>query len=436
MGEGLGSFLIRSVAGTGIVRISAMIASFAVGVQLARGLGVQGYGYYGMALAVVTIAGIPSQLGIPKVVTREIAAARNDYRRVFGVLHWGRRVCLIMSMAVGLGVAAAGLVLIHGDNSPLGTAMIAGSPMIVFLALARLQGGALQGLHHIVRGQVPANLMQPLVLSILLFATWIAGRDLDPMLAMALNAVSCLVVFLVADRWLRQRLPKRMQGEVVRGGRRWIASAIPLALADSMRILQGELSVLILGAVTDPAIVGLFRIANITAMNAAAPIRIVGHVALPVIARLHAEEQYERLQKAVTGFAWSGFAGACLLSFPLFVFAGPLVRLVFGNEFTPAADALRILLFGQILNAAFGPNAILLNMTRYERRTTRAMAIAAVLNVILVPVCAHFWGVTGAAAGMVVSLVCWNVQTWMDGRRLLGVETSIVPLAWARLRHR
>ena len=428
----MGAFLIRSLAGTGAVRISAMIASFAVGVQLARGLGVDGYGYYGIALAVVTIGGIPSQLGIPKVVTREIAAAKNDYSQIFGVLCWGRRVCLAMSLFVSVAVAAAGLIVIHLDDAAIGTAMIVGSPMIVFLALARLQGGGLQGLHHIVRGQVPANLMQPLVLSILIFAASILGLHLDAPLAMGLNSVSCLAVFLVADRWLWQRLPERVPANLVHGSRRWIASAVPLALADSMRVLQGELTVLLLGLLGNPALVGLFRIANITAMNAAAPIRVAGHVALPVIARLHSEQEHERLQRAVSGLAWSGFIGVCLLSLPLFLFAGPLIRFVFGAAFVPATDALRILVFGQILNSAFGPNAILLNMTHHEKRTTRAMAVAAVLNLILVPLFAHFWGVTGAAVGMVASLVCWNVQTWIDGRRLLGVETSIMNQALIR----
>lgn len=408
------------------MRISAMLASFAVGVQLARGLGVRGYGYYGMALAVVTIAGLPSELGIPKVVTREVAAATADYPRVFGVLRWGRRISLAMSLVVMAGVVASGIVLLHRSQGSLGGAMVAGAPMIAFLALARLEGGALQGLHHIVRGQIPANLIQPLILSLLLIVSWLLGTALDATVAMALNTVSCLTVFLLARRWLRQRLPKRVPAELVRGGRRWIASAIPLALADSMRIIQGELTVLILGTLTDPGLVGLFRIANITAMNAAVPIRIVGHVALPVIARLHAEAEHDRLQKAVSGLAWSGFAGVCLLSLPLFLFAEPLVRIVFGSAFVPAAGALRILLVGQILNAAFGPNALLLNMTHHERRTARAMAIAAVLNVILVPLFAHFWGLTGAAVGMVASLVCWNILTWLDGRQLLRVETSIL----------
>ena len=45
-GEGLGSFFVRSVAGTGAVQLAGMAVGFLVGVQLARGLGVTGYGYY------------------------------------------------------------------------------------------------------------------------------------------------------------------------------------------------------------------------------------------------------------------------------------------------------------------------------------------------------------------------------------------------------
>src|SRR5690242_2452174 len=57
-GEGLGPFLVRALAGSGAVRLAAMAGSFAVGVQLARMLGVDGYGSYGLALSILTIVGI------------------------------------------------------------------------------------------------------------------------------------------------------------------------------------------------------------------------------------------------------------------------------------------------------------------------------------------------------------------------------------------
>ena len=69
-----------------------MVASFAVGVQLARLLGVEGYGYYGIALSVVTIAGIPGEMGLSRLVTREVASAsaKGDLPHLFGAVRWTR----------------------------------------------------------------------------------------------------------------------------------------------------------------------------------------------------------------------------------------------------------------------------------------------------------------------------------------------------------
>ena len=81
---------------------------------------------------------------------------------------------------------------------------------------------------------------------------------------------------------------------------------------------------------------------------------------------------------------------------------------------------------GQIANAIFGPNAPLLNMTHHERRVTRAMAIALVVNIVGVVVLANVWGMLGAAVAFVLALICWNVVAWIDAKRLLGIETSIL----------
>lgn len=430
-GTGLGSVLVRSVAGTGAVRIGAMLASFLVGVQLARGLGVEGYGYYGLALSIVTIAGLPGELGLSRLVTRETAAASatNNPPHLFGVLRWANRTGLAMSTVAMLAVVAAAIIAINRGSPELGLALLLGAPVIPLMTLARVNGGALQGLHHIVRGQIPQNLLRPLFLSMLLFGVVLAGVSLQPPLAMALNALTALLALFITFVWLRQRLPPppRVAVENVSGGRRWFSSMVPMALTEGMRVLQVELSILLIGLVAAPAAVGLFRIANVTATTAAAAVGVVNRVAFPVVARLHAEQDAAGLQKAVTGLAWAGFAGVVLLSLPLLLAAEPLLRLVFGASYGPAATALRILAVGQMFNGAFGPNVALLNMTHHERRVTRAMGIALVLNIILVPILMARWGIEGAALGLVASLLCWNVLTWLDARRLLGVETSILP---------
>lgn len=425
-GAGLRPFLVRSLAGTGAVQMASMAASFLVGVQLARGLGVSGFGYYAIAQSVITLVSIPSERGVPRLVTREVAGAMvsEDYPRLFGVLRWADRLTLAVSALATVGLIVAAFVLANVHPSPLGLALVLGAPIIAFMSLARIQGGALQGMHHIVMGQIPANLLRPVGQSVLLICVYLFAFHLDPALAMGLNAAAAAVVFLVARHWLVQRLPPRTRVAPIREGRRWLASSIPMALTQGMLIVQSEVSVLLVGFIILPADAGLFRIANSTVAAAGAAVPIVLHVAIPVIARLYAQKDLARLQKSVTFFACLQFGGILLLSAPLLIAPEFWLSLAFGKGFAAAANPLRLLLAGQILNAAFGPNVVLLNMTHHEKRVTRAMAIGLALNVVLVPVLTLRFGIVGAAIGLVASTLSWNVIARADARRLLGIETS------------
>lgn len=405
-----------------------MVASFGVGVQLARVLGVAGYGYYGLAFAVITIAGIPGEMGLPRLVTREVAAAgaRNDMPVLFGVLRWADSMAWRISGFMAAAVLVAGLIIAEGHPTGLVTAILLGVPVIPLLALARIRGGALQGLHYVVLGQVPDVLLRPLLLSILVLLVTTAGVALGPAGAMGLNSLGACAVFVFAQFWLKRRLPHDRPSEVARGGRRWLASSIPMALTDGMRVLQSEVSILLLGLLAAPPDVGLFRIASVTSFTAAMPVSVINFVAFPLIAKLFTQNDTKNLQKALTHLAQAQFAGVVLLCLPLLFAAEPLLNLVFGAGYVPAANALRILVVAQIICAGLGASVALLNMTGHEQRVTRAMAIALVLNFAAVAILSTLWGIVGAAIGVGSALVCWNVQTWLDSRRFLRIETSVI----------
>jgi O-antigen/teichoic acid export membrane protein len=428
---GLGPLFVRSLAGSSVVRIASVLATFGVGVQLARELGVQGYGYYALALSIVTIAGIPAELGLSNLVTREVSGAfvRHDYPALFGVLKWANSTCWRVSAAVAVAIAVAALLLIYSGSSVLGFSLLLGIPAIPFAALSRINGAALQGLNYITLGQVPANLLRPLFLSVALLLAWLAGAMTAPV-AMALNSATAAMVYVVARIWLVRRRPN-YAGEVnVQSGRSWLASTIPLAVTDGLRTLQLELTTVLLGAMTLTANVALFRIAIGTSSVAAMPMLIIAYTTMPMMARLHAERDSARLQKLVTYSAWLQTAGVLVLSLPLLVAPELLLSLVFGAGFAPAATALRILALGQIVNAAFGPNALLLNMTHRERRVTRAVVAGVALNILLLVVFARALGAAGAAIGFVAALLWWNVLLSLDSRRFLEIGTTV--LAWRR----
>jgi O-antigen/teichoic acid export membrane protein len=423
--------LLRAVTGTGIVRGAAMLASFAVGVQLARNLGVSEYGRYGLALSIIAVASIPGELGLAQLVTREASAAvaTGNEGTVVGLLRWADRMSWVLTALFGGAAAIVGAVLFFKVSHIVGLAVLLGLPSLPFMAMSRIRGGALQGLRYITLGQIPPNLLRPAIFSALLFALFFFGRVSAPG-AMAMYSISAVVVFLVAELWLARRLPRQPDARPVHAGPRWLASTIPLALSEGMRSLQLELTTMLLGIVAIPASVALFRISVVTATAASTPLVIILSTTTPMIAALHAQDDHRRLQRLVTWSAWGQTAGVFLVSLPLVLIPEQLLPLVFGKGFEAAANATRIVAVGQIVNAAFGPNMALLNMSNQEKRVTRAMFAGLVLNVFTALVLGARYGTVGAASGFVLSLICWNVITWWDAKRILGIETSVLGLPW------
>jgi O-antigen/teichoic acid export membrane protein len=434
-GGGLGPFLVRAVAGNGAVRIAAMAASFAAGVLLARGLGLEGYGYYSIALAVITIAAIPGELGLSFLVTREVAAAsaRKEYGKVFAVLRWADRACFWIAGAVALSIALGALIVFRTGSQTLAWALLLGAPFIPLITFAKIRGAALQGLNHVVLGQIPAHLIRPVVVSLLLAFAFFAGLRLTAGAAMALHTVSAATVLVVSYLWLRQRLPVKPPAQVEIGALR-LSSSIPMGLVEGSRILQAELSILLLGFLTIPADMGLFRIAIVSATIAALPMTVIMLTTMPLIARLYAQESWDNLQKLLRYSAYAQTAGVALLALPLLIIPEFLLSFIFGPDFAAAADAMRIISLGQIANAAFGLNMQLLNMTHNESRAARAMGIGLGVNVATVLLFASIWGIAGAAIGFVIALLVWNVLTWLDARRILRLETSVFPAPVKALR--
>jgi O-antigen/teichoic acid export membrane protein len=102
---------------------------------------------------------------------------------------------------------------------------------------------------------------------------------------------------------------------------------------------------------------------------------------------------------------------------------------VFGQEFAPAYGALMIMAVGQLVSAAFGPNATLLNMSGQEKRVTRAMLVALIVNAALILLLVPSMGNVGAAWATSIALVTWNFLAWWDCRRFVGFDTSVLPIA-------
>jgi|TARA_R110002072_G_scaffold228854_1_gene386077 O-antigen/teichoic acid export membrane protein len=416
---GVGGFFLRG-ASLGLMILGSIL--------LARVLGPAQLGLYSFALALVAIAGLPVQMGIPTLVLRETARfeSSRSWARVRGVWTWASRRIIFASAVVipVIGLAAWVLkeALPPGGLPPVFVSLA----LIPLIALALLRGAALGGLHRPVLGQLPESLVRPGGFVLVLAVAAIVGAPLSATCAMGLQVAATALAFAVGATILLRAAPAEIKNapEDVSCRHEWNRAVWPLAMIAGMQIVLQSLDILMLGIWRTAEEVGLYKIAASAASLTVVGLTIVNLVIVPSFARLHSGGDIASLGRmAATGAAWA--LGTALPVAALLVLAGPLIlSLLYGESFRLAYEPMVILIVGQVVNAFYGSCVSLLNMSGHERTTLRGLTIATVINVGLNAVLIPSYGVSGAAIATLVSTVVWNVLLGRSVRRLLGVACT------------
>jgi len=406
-----------------------MAFTFLVGVQLARGLGTEGYGVYGMAMSILALLAIPIEFGLPQLLTREVAVAKtkSDWAVLCGVLRWSTCYVAAFSIMTACLVLAWLGISDHGMETEFGRAVLVGLVMVPLVALGKLREAALRGLQYIVRGQLPEAVLRPASFAALFFIGSLMVPEPAPWHAMAVGVVSAGLSFYVAAVMLRWVLDARADRSVVSTkGWEWWRRSLPMATTEGIRVLQPHLLILLLGWMSTAETVGIFRVATSLVLFLAIFETLFDVVAAPVLARLHAEGDHGRMQRTLAWCSAGMFVGSLGLLLPFAIGGESIMRFLFGAEYVQAAPLLLILGAGVVLNAAFGVSAALLNMTGHQKKVTHASAVSlTILGLIAVPAI-NFLGVTGAAWANVFAMFAWKLFAWIDAKRLLNLDTSLV----------
>ena len=425
--DGLGPTLVRAVTGSAGLRLTGMAFGFLVGVQLARGLGAEGYGIYGLAMSTIALLTVPTEFGLPQLVTREVATAhaQGAWGTMRGVLRWSMR----SSMMIAAFVALLLLAVLTGNDSfgtPLAGTLLAGLVLVPLVALLSLHSAALRGMQQIVRGQLPEVALRPAFHSVLLLTASVILVPITPPIAMWLGVLATAISLVYAHHLLKRAMvPQVYIAQPITTPGSWWSSAIPMAMTEGMRLLQAHSLIFILGAMATLSDVGVFRMAASTAALVAMPLSLFNIVSMPVVAKLHATGQQAQLSRMLSLVSAGMLAGVLALSLPFFVAGEWLLGRVFGQEFSEGSSPLMVLCLAALVNALFGINAAVLNMTGNPRRVTRASALALCTLAATSPVMISNYGVMGAAYSNLMSVTVWNALMWRDCKRILALDTGV-----------
>lgn len=428
--------LARALSGTFALKVSALLLGFLSHLLLARLLGAHDYGLYSYALAWINLLYIPAMLGLDKLLVREVSIAEQgkDLVLIRAILRWSNRTALAVGAVLVVGTALVVTVISASGEGEMGAVILIALPLLPLLALTTLRQSALQGLKHVVVGQLPESVVRPLLLIAALMGAYLlspSGR-LTAEAALMANIGSAALAFTVGVYLLSRYLPKVAYTPADPARRRaWLRSAVPLGLLAVMQAANAQATLLILGAFVEPAELGLYSAAQrLSSLGSFIPIAFNLAIA-PHVADLYSRKDLGRLQRLVTLSA----RATLLLTLPvalIFVFLGRFLLGVFGEEYVGAHGLLLILAVGMLFNAAMGSVGLLLTMTGHERAASLGIGFCLVLNLIVSLLLIPPFGVYGAAVAVSAYTIAWNVLFAVFVRR----RTRIMPSAFSRTTHR
>lgn len=393
---------------------------------LVKSAGAANYGSYVYLFNLVYLLVSFCVLGLDTMLVRKTAIYidAKRYPEFKGLLFFAFRIILISSLVVSLlfklisGFSITGSVA--GKIDWFAFAFFS----LFMLAVTALSQVVLQGLRKIVWSQVGEKIFRPLILIILVAIFYYLQRaiSLEKMLWVNVSsiAVTMLIALIICRKAIGQKLKKITP---VYNSKDWITASFTFFIADVLYNCNARISIFLLGMFQNQSNIGVFNIAMRISEVVGFSLVIVNFVLSPVIAKLYANGETERLQQLVTRCARVTLFIGSLMVLGIFFFCKEILSL-FGEDFLVGQNSLLMFCTGQFINILSGSVGLLLLMTGNQRFSIYGLAAGIVINLVLNLLLTPTYGITGAAIAATGSLVVWNLMTYFFVRTRLHIRPT------------
>lgn len=372
----------------------------------ARSLGLEEFGVFATALAAVgffqalldlTVEESLTKYGFRYVATEDWGRLRRLFRQMLLLKLVGG------VLATGLLVALAPAADAIFDEQGVGTALLAAA-LLPLVQSAENVGATALLLHsrYDLRGAYQAGSAVLRLLAIAVGAQHGVPETLGAMVVA--QGVSTVVISFIGVSALRRfpRAPARALGDDVRGIRSFVLQS---TVATGVISLRTTLVPVILGVVSSPTQVGLFRIAQTPQTGLAAASSPARLVLLTEQTRDWEGGRHVSVLEGIRKYTL-GASALMVVAVPAFFVAMPwLVEAVFGAEYAGAVDAARVILLAAAIQFAIGwTKSLPVTIGRPQLRIV-THGLETLVVVPLVAVLGAEWDATGAAIAVLVSTV-------------------------------
>jgi O-antigen/teichoic acid export membrane protein len=402
--------------------------TFVTQIAIARMVGPASYGIYAYVFAWIALLSYGSTLGFHVAVMRFVPTylTTKQFPMALGFIVLGAKA----SVAAAIVIAIIGILIItqeaHELSPELASSLMIGMATLPLVTVYLAGGGLVRAFEALISALLPERIVRDgLVLTLLCMAAFLTSWHL--------NAVDVMWMLLIASAvaagitglasWRHWPTDLNCAGPVY-AFQDWWPSLLPIVIMVFIDTLMNRTAVMLLGWNGYVKDAGIFSAAANMAMLIALPRVAVSSAFAPTIARLSARNDLARLQTVFAKATILSCAGGLALAVPLLMFTETIFHLL-GSGFASGVELARILVVGQLITVAAGPQQQLLTMAGHERAAATLMAVSAIVNILGCIAGIALDGVVGAAISTSAMLVFWSIAQAAYIHSRLGILPGV-----------
>ncbi len=319
-----------------------------------------------------------------------------------------------------------------------GEAFLLAIPLVLALPFLELTSGIQRGFNSVIRALIPYNLIFPSTTIVAIFSIkhFSNGQIHLTQGFTALYAGAALAL-LMAGFFLHKKSNLSTNYETKPPEKEWLnvsLGSLPTALVNtSIR----QIDAIILSFFVRPDQIALYWIAGRITRFSSFGLQAAHMVASPQFARLKEDADTvglkdiksdighrQRMQDSVAG-ATRATAVMAIPSIILIAIAAPFLLRMAGSHYEGGLTVLYIILIGEVINVACGPNSVFMNMTGLQNQLSKIVLAVLALYVPLIIVGSMIYGILGAAVAVCVTTAIQNFAASGAVMRAFGVNTTM-----------
>jgi len=404
-----------------ITRVFAYLVGLGTSIVYARILGADLYGVFQLALTVISSLMIFTIFGMSSGLVRfiPIYESSQDKEKLKGTINFSILLGILTSLFLGffLFIFRNTIAFKLFKEPRLTTILPVFSIILIFYTVIMLFGAIIQANKKYSIFVLYKEIVERLS-AVLIFLVFIFILS-DKLFAIAwAKFLAAVIVLFLTGRWILKRYPfllkKPLLPRIKR--REFILYSSNLMFISFTYFLMGQVNRLIVGAYASSREVAYYSVGMVISGFVIFILTSFNSIFAPIISELYHKKEYETLKRmysTLTRLIW-------VFTLPIFLWIVVFARrilLFYGHEFTRAEWVLIFLAIGQFVNAAVGPNGLMLSMSGHQKwEMFNGIAVATlnvVLNIILVP----RYGATGSAiagsAALTLVNIIKSIEVWV-----------------------